>query len=428
MFFGKSKEAHKKRTLGAVIAESRRKAGLTQEAFAACLGITPQAVSKWETENGLPDVALLPEIAKTLSLTMDELFGASYSERESFPDKYEGLDFVFCSKSCACYSSKAVKNIDTAAGIAYFEDGSTANLNTRVAENRGEGEIRFYKPKASGHRFYGTKELKKQIDEMFDSLELKCQSRVNVKVESSSPGGFEAVGDGRIVDALTAELRDGTLFISCGADGANGSSDEPETRLTVKLPVETGNRLLLDQSGSGSVDVTLAFSQVKAVVSGSADVRFADCGALEANTTGSCDLYAKSASESADITVTGSSDVRIDSAANLGVRVAGSADVSVGSARNLSLSIAGSCGFEAENVTGDMTVKVSGSGDIKAAGEVDKLTLTVSGASDFAGGKLTADSADITAKGSAGITLGRIKTHSRESLGEHAKLKVLKRG
>ena len=48
---------------GTIVLEARRKAGMTQEAFAGKLGITPQAVSKWENGLGYPDVTLFPEIA-----------------------------------------------------------------------------------------------------------------------------------------------------------------------------------------------------------------------------------------------------------------------------------------------------------------------------------------------------------------------------
>lgn len=41
----------------------RKKAGITQERFAEYLGITPQAVSRWESENCYPDIECLPGIA-----------------------------------------------------------------------------------------------------------------------------------------------------------------------------------------------------------------------------------------------------------------------------------------------------------------------------------------------------------------------------
>lgn len=48
---------------------------LTQEALAHKLGVTPQAVSKWETGMSTPDFDLLPKIAEALDISLDVLFG-----------------------------------------------------------------------------------------------------------------------------------------------------------------------------------------------------------------------------------------------------------------------------------------------------------------------------------------------------------------
>lgn len=61
--------------IGRTIARERRRAGVTQEALAAHLGVSKAAVSKWELGQSFPDVSLLPRIAAYFSLTLDELFG-----------------------------------------------------------------------------------------------------------------------------------------------------------------------------------------------------------------------------------------------------------------------------------------------------------------------------------------------------------------
>lgn len=49
--------------------------GITQEALAAAMGVSPQAVSKWERGTTMPDVSLLPELSVFFGVSLDELFG-----------------------------------------------------------------------------------------------------------------------------------------------------------------------------------------------------------------------------------------------------------------------------------------------------------------------------------------------------------------
>lgn len=60
--------------MGENIASLRRAAGLTQELLADRLGVTSQAVSKWERQLSCPDVSLLPAMADVFGVTIDELF------------------------------------------------------------------------------------------------------------------------------------------------------------------------------------------------------------------------------------------------------------------------------------------------------------------------------------------------------------------
>ncbi len=61
--------------LGATIRELRRRGGHTQEALATALGVTAQAVSRWEAGGSYPDIELLPSIANYFGVTIDALFG-----------------------------------------------------------------------------------------------------------------------------------------------------------------------------------------------------------------------------------------------------------------------------------------------------------------------------------------------------------------
>ncbi len=59
---------------GTKIKALRNKRGITQEALAKTMGVTPQTVSKWENDVTMPDVALLPELSVFFGVTIDELF------------------------------------------------------------------------------------------------------------------------------------------------------------------------------------------------------------------------------------------------------------------------------------------------------------------------------------------------------------------
>lgn len=64
-----------KNNLGANIKCFRKNKGFTQEELAGMLGVTPQAVSRWESEAGLPDVSMIVPIAQALNITTDALLG-----------------------------------------------------------------------------------------------------------------------------------------------------------------------------------------------------------------------------------------------------------------------------------------------------------------------------------------------------------------
>lgn len=68
--------------IGKVIKQARTNKKITQEGLAEALGVTTQAVSKWETGSSYPDITLIPAIANYLDVSSDELLGVKLENRK----------------------------------------------------------------------------------------------------------------------------------------------------------------------------------------------------------------------------------------------------------------------------------------------------------------------------------------------------------
>lgn len=66
--------------LGKKLKALRKERDLTQEQLAECLGISSQAVSKWETNSSYPDISMLPVLANFYNVTTDELLGVDITK------------------------------------------------------------------------------------------------------------------------------------------------------------------------------------------------------------------------------------------------------------------------------------------------------------------------------------------------------------
>ena len=73
--------------IGEKIKALRRRDGRTQEDLAEALGVTGQAVSRWEANGGYPDMEMIPAIANYFGITIDELFGYE-NDRAAKVDRY----------------------------------------------------------------------------------------------------------------------------------------------------------------------------------------------------------------------------------------------------------------------------------------------------------------------------------------------------
>ena len=66
----------------------RKAKDITQEQLAEMIGISPQAVSRWECGTTFPDIMLLPRLAEVFNITTDELLGVNEKE------KRQEIDFI----------------------------------------------------------------------------------------------------------------------------------------------------------------------------------------------------------------------------------------------------------------------------------------------------------------------------------------------
>ena len=73
--------------VSATIRRLRRERGLTQEALAQAIGVSPQAISKWETGQTMPDITLLLPLSKELGIGVNELLGGN--RRQELENRFQ---------------------------------------------------------------------------------------------------------------------------------------------------------------------------------------------------------------------------------------------------------------------------------------------------------------------------------------------------
>ena len=399
---------------GSIVLEARRRAGMTQEAFAGKLGITPQAVSKWENGLGYPDVTLFPEIAEVLGIPIESLFGVESDQSKvvPFPQKKDGLNYIFSHNNRACYSSKTPERIDSENHIAYFTDGSRADLERGNAVNVGGGEIRFIEADDREDTSDGVKgELCRDFPD-FSSVTAKLTMPCAFRIKSTADGKgrVEASGSSKFLSHLITEANGDTLEISFKKSILDFQSRLRNT-LTAYLPCDRGGVFKISVNGSSDCDIEPTCGILEISVAGSGEVIAADCNRMHCSIAGSGDVKVGRVAFGTNISISGSGDIEAESLCAPLITIAGSGSV------------------RASEVEGDeMNISISGSGDVEFGGEVDTLKLKVNGSGEFDAPKLTVGEAHISVAGGGDIIIGRIKRASYETLGKNTTLKVLARG
>ena len=68
--------------LGSNLYQARKKSGLSQENVAEVLGVSRQTISKWETDETLPDIRQSKRLAMLYHMTLDELIQFDADEQQ----------------------------------------------------------------------------------------------------------------------------------------------------------------------------------------------------------------------------------------------------------------------------------------------------------------------------------------------------------
>ena len=85
-------------TIGQTIKLYRKEKNLTQSELAELIGVSTQAISKWETDSGMPDISQLIPLARVLEISTDNLLGNTDLEFEKevteLRQKFGGINFI----------------------------------------------------------------------------------------------------------------------------------------------------------------------------------------------------------------------------------------------------------------------------------------------------------------------------------------------
>lgn len=110
--------------IGAIIKKLRAEKNITQDALATAIGVTPQAISRWESEGGYPDIELLPSLADFFSVSTDELLGYKLSEREeelaNIKNELRRLAEVGTHSQKLCFARESFANFPSDAKIKVY--------------------------------------------------------------------------------------------------------------------------------------------------------------------------------------------------------------------------------------------------------------------------------------------------------------------
>ncbi len=167
------------RMIGDKIKQFRIKKGITQEELGRLVGVTTQAVSKWE-RGGVPDAELLPNIADALNVNVDMLFGRrdSHSLEDAVIDEMltltreEGFKKAFSLMWCASLGISGVASAKDSLGIQSIENINDTDGNSYYSRLCLDEGIIDAKMNTNGRYYFFMPEPENGIKKMFDDIDI----------------------------------------------------------------------------------------------------------------------------------------------------------------------------------------------------------------------------------------------------------------
>ena len=223
--------------MGARILRRRKEKGLTQEALANKLGVSNQAVSKWEGDVCCPDLQLLPLLADTLELSLDELFG-----RESMAKTTQ--------------KAEADSQILPIAAELPWEDDDA--IHAVLFQGH-----RLLQPK-QGSLFRHDKydEIRKTVELHFSGTAQDIYSDFSVVCTDSTISGSVRAGDGVTCTDVGGDVTAGD-DVTCGNVGGNVSAND-----SVRCGEVKGNVRASDSVTCGDISGSVSAERVRCTKAG----------------------------------------------------------------------------------------------------------------------------------------------------------------
>lgn len=218
----------------------RKQAGFSQEQLAEKLGVSRQAVTKWETDSGIPDIANIMAISALFDISIDELLSNERSTKKP-------TDYLF--ESITEYDIDEPKRYDMKFGGAkqFILSGYEGEkIRVRLASNTLSTIQNDFKVKIDDIR----KRIDVDVNRKNGISEATAKDALNIFVQIPTPyiGKIECT-----VNAQTVEIRS----LECDS---------------IELDVKTPNIILEDVTGTTEINCNLDMEVVCRSLNGEVDI------------------------------------------------------------------------------------------------------------------------------------------------------------